>query len=56
MHIPELERWDSIKTAVALALYQKIVQEELCAAGGYLLEAVDGLCLAAFTNPAAAAR
>lgn len=34
---------------------QSIVTRECCQAGGYVVEATDGLCLAAFVEPAAAA-
>lgn len=51
-----LAAWDASVTAAAVALYQEAAQSLLYAHGGYLLEAVDGLCLAAFSRPAAAIR
>ncbi|GFH22495.1 guanylate cyclase domain-containing protein [Haematococcus lacustris] len=51
-----LEAWNPTVTAAALKLYQGCAQAALCQHGGYLMEAVDGLCLAAFGSPAAAVR
>ncbi|KAL6755782.1 nucleotide cyclase [Haematococcus lacustris] len=51
-----LEAWNPAVTAAALKLYQGCAQAALCQHGGYLMEAVDGLCLAAFGSPAAAVR
>lgn len=38
----------------SLALYQSILAAELLNYGGYLVEASDGLCLAAFVSPSKA--
>ncbi|KAJ9524753.1 hypothetical protein QJQ45_024359 [Haematococcus lacustris] len=51
-----LEAWNRTVAAAALKLYQGCAQAALCQHGGYLMEAVDGLCLAAFGSPAAAVR
>ncbi|KAL6764314.1 nucleotide cyclase [Haematococcus lacustris] len=51
-----LEAWNPTVAAAALKLYQGCAQAALCQHGGYLMEAVDGLCLAAFGSPAAAVR
>ncbi|KAL6764304.1 nucleotide cyclase [Haematococcus lacustris] len=51
-----LEAWNRTVAAAALKLYQGCAQTALCQHGGYLMEAVDGLCLAAFGSPAAAVR
>ncbi|GFH17596.1 guanylate cyclase domain-containing protein, partial [Haematococcus lacustris] len=51
-----LEAWNRTVAAAALKLYQGCAQAALCQHGGYLMEAVDGLCLAAFASPAAAMR
>ncbi|GIM07984.1 hypothetical protein Vretimale_11981, partial [Volvox reticuliferus] len=40
----------------ALSLFQSLSTRQLAAFGGYLVELVDDLCLAAFTDPAAAIR
>lgn len=50
----QLEAWDPAVTAQAVSIYQGIAQRLLFAHEGCLVEAADGLCLAAFGNAAAA--
>uniref|UniRef100_A0A7S3R8N7 Guanylate cyclase domain-containing protein n=1 Tax=Dunaliella tertiolecta TaxID=3047 RepID=A0A7S3R8N7_DUNTE len=55
-YLKALEAWNPDVTAAALELWHGTVQGILTKRGGYLVEAVDGLCLAAFAQPAAAIR
>ncbi|KXZ55647.1 hypothetical protein GPECTOR_2g1197 [Gonium pectorale] len=48
--------WDTAETKAALALLESVACSRLAALGGYLVEAADGLVLAAFAEPAAAVR
>uniref|UniRef100_A0A7S3VU00 Guanylate cyclase domain-containing protein n=1 Tax=Dunaliella tertiolecta TaxID=3047 RepID=A0A7S3VU00_DUNTE len=55
-YLKALEMWNPDVTAAALELWRTTVQGILIKRGGYLVEAVDGLCLAAFTRPSSAIR
>jgi hypothetical protein len=54
--LPALEAWDRGLAEQALAVYHQVAKQALAAASGYLVEAADGLCLAALCSPLAAAR
>uniref|UniRef100_A0A7S3R6S4 Guanylate cyclase domain-containing protein n=1 Tax=Dunaliella tertiolecta TaxID=3047 RepID=A0A7S3R6S4_DUNTE len=55
-YLKALELWNPDVTAAALEQWHTTVQGILTKRGGYLVEAVDGLCLAAFTCPSSAIR
>uniref|UniRef100_A0A7S3R719 Guanylate cyclase domain-containing protein n=1 Tax=Dunaliella tertiolecta TaxID=3047 RepID=A0A7S3R719_DUNTE len=55
-YMKALELWNPDVTAAALKLWHTTVQGILIKRGGYLVEAADGLCLAAFTRPSSAIR
>uniref|UniRef100_A0A7S3VSP0 Guanylate cyclase domain-containing protein n=1 Tax=Dunaliella tertiolecta TaxID=3047 RepID=A0A7S3VSP0_DUNTE len=55
-YLKALELWNPDVTAAALKLWHTTVQGILIKRGGYLVEAGDGLCLAAFSRPSSAIR
>ncbi|KAF5841267.1 nucleotide cyclase, partial [Dunaliella salina] len=55
-YLTALEMWNPVVTAAALKMWNHTVQDILTKRGGYLVEAADGLCLAAFPRPSCAIR
>jgi hypothetical protein len=55
--LPLLKAWDAKVARASQGLYDSIAQDLLAKAGGYLVESIDGLTLAAFpASPPAQAR